>query len=266
MAARSFGAPLIAILNLRGRNENSGMQRRPLPDDFRPGPRILDLVRRNPGELVGRGIADAVAAGLDGVHFGGGQVVQNIRRILQPYPVELDVLAGGEMAVAAVIPPGDPRQGAHLVGTQQAIGNGDPQHVGMELQVKAVAKPERLELILGKLARNPPGDLAAKLRGAFANQRFIEGIVGVHDRSLRLDEGNGRAIGPDAFPQARRHRAAALRFDFHLIDTDDPAACFVQPRGVQIFGQLPLGHEDGGIGDIPRPVSCRATPDNRAIP
>src|SRR3546814_3100900 len=41
------------------------MEGRPLPDDLAPQARVLDLVMGGAGELVGGGVADGVAAGLD---------------------------------------------------------------------------------------------------------------------------------------------------------------------------------------------------------
>ncbi len=52
---------------------------------------------------VCRHIADAIAAGLNGVHFHAGQIGQDIRGILQFRPIELNVLAGGEVTIALVI-------------------------------------------------------------------------------------------------------------------------------------------------------------------
>ena len=81
------------------------MQGRPLPDDLGIDPRVGDLVGGDAGILVGRGIAQAVAARLDGVHLDLGELGQDVGSFLEPHPVELDVLARGEMAVAAVVGP-----------------------------------------------------------------------------------------------------------------------------------------------------------------
>src|SRR5258708_35517189 len=45
-----------------------GMERRPLPDDFAPGPRILEFIRGNSRKMIEDGIAIEVAADLTGVH------------------------------------------------------------------------------------------------------------------------------------------------------------------------------------------------------
>ncbi len=71
-------APVTAILNLRGRNENSGCR----VDHWRM---ISQQTRGSSissgggaGILVGGGVADAVAAGLDGVHLDLGELRQDI--------------------------------------------------------------------------------------------------------------------------------------------------------------------------------------------
>ena len=79
-------------------------------------------------------------------------------RVLELDPVELDVLPRGEMAVAAVILLGDLGELAHLPRRQRAIGNGDAQHIGVELQIEAVHQPQRPELVLGQ--RAPRGGAA----------------------------------------------------------------------------------------------------------
>ena len=59
------------------------VQRRPLPQDLRIGPRVGDFVGRHAGEMVGGDVADAVARSLDAVHLDLGQFVQDIRHVLQ---------------------------------------------------------------------------------------------------------------------------------------------------------------------------------------
>ena len=69
------------------------MERRPLPHELGTRPRIDDLVARDAGEVVGGDVADAVAAGLDGVHLDRRELGQDVRHLLELRPVELDVLA-----------------------------------------------------------------------------------------------------------------------------------------------------------------------------
>jgi hypothetical protein len=140
---------------------------RPLPQQFGIGAGIGDLVGGGTGEMVGRDVAHAIARGLDRMHPDIGQRGQHRRAHRQFRPVELDVLPGGEMAVALVPGLGDMGQLAHLAGVQRAIGHGDPQHIGMQLQIEAVHQPQRAELIFGQAAVQParPGmNCATRLR------------------------------------------------------------------------------------------------------
>jgi hypothetical protein len=101
-------------LELARQEAELGVQGRPLAHHFGPHARIVDLLGRGAGIGVGGDVADAVAAGLDGVQVHLGQGVQDVGRVLQLDPVELDVLAGGEVAVALVVGAGDPGQAAGL--------------------------------------------------------------------------------------------------------------------------------------------------------
>ena len=122
------------------------MDRRPLAQDLGIGTRIGDLVGGSAGEMVGGDVADAVARCLDGVHLDAGEIGQDLRHVGQRRPVVLDVLARGEMAVALVVFAGDVGQHAHLLRVQRAVGDGDAQHVGVQLQIDAVHQPQRPEL------------------------------------------------------------------------------------------------------------------------
>jgi hypothetical protein len=156
------------------------VHRRPLPDGLRPDAGIVDLLGRRAGEGVAGDVANAVAAGLDGVQVDLGQRVEDVGGVGQLDPVELDVLARGEVAVVPVPAPSDVGQPAQLYAGQRAVGNGDPQHVGVQLQVQAVAQAERLELVLGQLTGEAAGDLGAELVGALAYDGGVDGVVGVN--------------------------------------------------------------------------------------
>src|SRR6202790_3837008 len=64
-------------LELARKVREFGMERRPLPNDLAPGPRVLELIRRNSRQMIRGGVADAVAAGLNGVHLDGPELGQN---------------------------------------------------------------------------------------------------------------------------------------------------------------------------------------------
>ena len=90
------------------------VQGRPLPHHLGPHERVDDLVGRDAGEVVGRDVAHAVAAGLDRVHLHAGQFGEDLRHLLQPRPVELNVLPRAEVTVAAVVDARDVGKLAHL--------------------------------------------------------------------------------------------------------------------------------------------------------
>ncbi len=170
-----------------------GMQRRPLPQDLGIGARVGDLVGGRAGEMVGRDVADAVARGLDGVHLDGGELGQDVGAVLQRRPVVLDVLARGEMPVAAVVAARDVGQHAHLLRAQRAVGDGDAQHVGVELQVHAVHQAVQLELVLGQLARQAPPGLVAELRDTLGHELGVELVIPIHGRPPAPGPGSSRA-------------------------------------------------------------------------
>ena len=156
------------------------VDRRPLSDDLAPGPGILDLVLRRPGEDVSRRVADAVAAGLDGVHLDLGQIAEDRRQVRQGRPIVLDVRPRREMAVALVIGAGDMGQPPHLPTVERSIGNGDPQHIGVKLQIDPVHQPQRLELVLGQGAGGAARHLVGKLRHPLTHQGVVELVIAIH--------------------------------------------------------------------------------------
>ena len=130
------------------------------------------------------------------------------------------------MAVAAVVAPRDVGQHAQLVRRQRAVGNGDPQHVGVQLQIEAVHQPQRLELVLGQLAGQAARDLVAEFRDALGDQRPVEVVVEVHGRSgpsrWRAARWSGRRA--DAFAQiAGAHAAVRRELDRGHIGADRAA-------------------------------------------
>ena len=113
------------------------------------------------------------------MHVDFGQGRQRVGRVLELDPVELQVLARREMAVAAVVLARDIGQLAQLARRQRAVGNGDAQHVGVELQVETVGETQRLELLLGELARETAAHLVAELLDALGDQRAVVVVVTV---------------------------------------------------------------------------------------
>ncbi len=182
-----------------------GMEARPLAQQLGIGPRIDHLVRGSARKVIRADIADAIAAGLDGVHFDLGQIGQDIAGILQLDPVVLDVLPRGEMAVTAIVLVRDIGQRVHLLAVQSAIGDRHPQHVGVELQIEPVHQPERLELVFGQLAFETAARLVAEFLHAGIDHRLVVLVVFVHQitqlpisGSAGLRVRSGRTVGPSA--------------------------------------------------------------------
>ena len=157
------------------------MQRGVLPQQLRPDAGILDLARRHAGPLIRGDVAGVVARGLHGVNADLGEIGQRIRQFGELDPVELDVLPGGEMAVAAVVAPRHMRQPPQLLRRQRAVGDRHPEHIGVQLQIDAVLQPQHLEFVLGEFAGQPALHLIAKFLNAFVDQRAVEFVICVHD-------------------------------------------------------------------------------------
>ncbi len=109
------------------------METGPLPDHLCPDARVFIFIHGRTRIGVCGGVADAVARRLNGVHFNLRQILQDIGSILQLDPVELNILPGGEMAIVLVILTPDMGQHAHLFRIKGAIGNGNAQHIGVNL-------------------------------------------------------------------------------------------------------------------------------------
>ena len=158
------------------------MKRRPLANDLAPGPRIFEFIGRDPGQMIGCNVANAIAAGLDGVHLHLGEFLQNIRHLLKLGPVELQILAGREMSVASIIVARNFRQGAQLPRRQQPVGNGDAQHRRVSLDVQAVAQSQMLEFVLAQRSLEESLGLVAKLRHPLAHQSLVGEVVPIHGK------------------------------------------------------------------------------------
>ena len=154
----------------------------PLADDLAVKARVFQFILGDPGQMISSDVADAVAAGLDGVHFHCRQIGQNVRGFFQLRPVILDVLAGGEVTIILIVAAGDMRQHPQLPRRQQAVWNGDPQHRRMALDIKSVHQPQRAEFIVGQLAGQIAPNLTAKLGYPLVHERLIIMVVLVHGR------------------------------------------------------------------------------------
>ncbi len=152
----------------------------PLAQQLGQHARVHRLVRRHAGEVVGGDVAHAVARGLDGVHLDAGQLGQHVGHALQLHPVVLDVLARGEVAIAAVVLARDMAQLAHLLRRQQAVRNRHAQHVGMALHVQAVLQAQRQEFFLGQLVGQAAAHLVTELGDALGDDALVILVVLIH--------------------------------------------------------------------------------------
>src|SRR6266704_1311318 len=157
-----------------------GMERGPLADDFAPDERVHDLVPRDAREMVGSDIAEGVAGGLDRVHLHGRQFREDVGHSLDLRPVQLQVLAGAEVAVAAVVLARDLREFSQLLRREQAVGNGDAQHRRVTLDVEAVPQAQRAELVLRELAGEKAPRLVAELDHTLVDELLVDFVVDVH--------------------------------------------------------------------------------------
>src|ERR1700722_11770710 len=102
------------------------------------------------------------------------------------------------MAVAAIVIPRDFGELAHLARIEHAIGNGDAQHIGVELQVEAVHQPMGAKLLFGQFAAEAARDLIPKLLDSRGDEGGVEIVIMIHDRSPSRPWGPSEA--PDLAP------------------------------------------------------------------
>jgi hypothetical protein len=157
-----------------------GVEGRPLAQQLAPDEGIHDLVGGDPGEMVGRDVAEGIAAGLNGVHLHRGELGQDVGHFLQARPVELDVLPRAEMAIAAVPGAGDMRQRTQLARRQLPVGNRHPQHRCVALDVEAVAQPQRAEIVFRQLAGKETLGLFPELGHPLIHQLLVYFVVLIH--------------------------------------------------------------------------------------
>ena len=132
-------------LELAGEALGDGMAHAEADVGRKVGCGVKHLVRVNAG--VGRSyhVADGVAAGFAGGQARGAQQPQHLGALGQGDVVELDVLAGGDVALAQRgVLVGHLAEALHGLRGEDAAGNldADHLHVGLALAVYALAQPE----------------------------------------------------------------------------------------------------------------------------
>ena len=131
------------------------------------------------------------------MHLDRGEGAQDFGHIRQARPVELKVLARREVSVSLVPYARDVREHVQLARGQRAIGNGNPKHIGMKLQVQAVHQAQRLEFVFRQLARQASRNLSRKLLDALVNSALVELVIPVHQAAACLPRSR-RTLGPAA--------------------------------------------------------------------
>ena len=115
---------------------------------------VENFVGQQPAERTRGDVADRVVAGLARGQAEVRQPVQQVRYARQRNKMILNVLAGGEVSLAAAELVGDGGQLIHLRrGHRSARDLGaDHVHAGLPLAVYATAQALRTELVVGQLA------------------------------------------------------------------------------------------------------------------
>src|SRR5690606_15720707 len=142
------------------------------------------FIRRNTGELVGSGVADTVAAGLNSMHLNRRQLGQNVWHIFQVRPVKLDVLPRGYMAITLVVLASNVRKLSQLGAIEHAVGHRNTEHGGHALNIQAVLEAQRKKVFVSKLSLQVALHLSSKLSHALGKNFVIVFVVYVHRRCL----------------------------------------------------------------------------------
>jgi len=135
------------------------------------------------------------------VHLHRRELGVDVRRVFQSRPVELEVLARREMAMAAVEALGNAGQRAQLARRQQALGNRHAQHRRVPLHVQAVLQPQRAELLLVRFAGKKALRLVAEPGNAFIDEPLVDVVMDVRGRTA-----SGNRVGRSDRAQARPRR------------------------------------------------------------
>ena len=109
-----------------------------------------------------------------------GQLGQHVGHRLQLGPVQLQIGAGGEVAIAPVVVTGQVTQLAQLVGGQHSIRDGDAQHWRMALNIEPILYPQGQELVVAEASGQIAFHLIAKLSNALSDQCLIMGVITIH--------------------------------------------------------------------------------------
>ena len=120
------------------------------------------------------------------MHLYFSEVRENLRALLQLWPVKLDVLARRDMRITFVVSAGNISQLTHLSGIECAIWHSYTQHRCIALHINAVLKSQRQKLFFRDLTVQIALHLALELGDALVQQLLIVLIVYVHSDPVAL--------------------------------------------------------------------------------
>ena len=139
--------------------------------------------------MIARHVAHAIATGLNRMHLDLSERRQNIGRIFEPGTVELKVLSGAEVAPPLIPTLGNITERPELAPRECSVGNGNPQHGRMTLDIEAILKPQRAKFVFGQLAGQEASSLVAVTRDAVVHDALIVLVVLVHgDRRIEVPQ------------------------------------------------------------------------------
>jgi hypothetical protein len=145
------GAAREVDLELAGEALGVGVAQEVPEGGLGPGADVEHLEGAGAGQVAALNVADRVAARLPRGQADRRQVAHEVGDALQGHEVELDVLAGGDVAPAPGVGVGDVAAHLQLVGRHRAVGDLDPHHLvvaALALAVDAVVQAEDPEAVL----------------------------------------------------------------------------------------------------------------------
>src|SRR5215469_8456210 len=82
----------------------------------------------DPRQWAARNVANNIAAGTGSAQTDSSETFQNLGHRFDTDPVELDILAHGDVGNAVAVLRGNVRDGTHLLAAEQPVGNTDADH------------------------------------------------------------------------------------------------------------------------------------------
>ena len=157
--------PLIDVLYLRGRFENSVVPTNRSRISAIAGGRVQDLVRVDAGEWAPQDHARRVPARFGGREAGGLEPPPDRRDVLDPDPVELHVLPIRHVRDVAPVRLARPRDRAELIGGEPAAVDPDPHHEELVLELLGLgaAGPLAGHALLPLRVEAPPAHPVAEI-------------------------------------------------------------------------------------------------------